>query len=436
MKKLLIITQGFPPYSGRGHVMRMLKFAKYLPEFGWQPYVMAEQKDTIEDSSLLKQLPSTVEIKYIDALSPRKKKNEYKKLLKKELRMFERLKYFLYRSFGYNLYSIYQNYLMAPDQSLFWAKETLHFAKELHSKQQFDAFLTSGPPFSTFRIGLEIKDALQIPWVLDFRDSWVGNLIYRQLKRSIINWRNRYTEKNAVSKADLIIFATSPMQVKYMERYPEKQQQMVTITNGFDAADFENISLNKDKNEKLNIVYSGTISGKHEPTIFLKSVSKVISQNPWIKKNLKITFIGKFNYKSPELLTDLSSLIEVSGVLPHEKALQKMNDADTFLLLINPVAGRTMMTSKIFEYLALRKPIFAVSNPCAATELIDELKAGYFAEFSNENQIMNQLLNIYNDWKSGNLIKITDSLDLKRFERRQLTNLLHLNLEKLTITTP
>jgi len=39
MKKVLIITYYWPPAGGPG-VQRVLKFAKYLPEFGWQPVIL------------------------------------------------------------------------------------------------------------------------------------------------------------------------------------------------------------------------------------------------------------------------------------------------------------------------------------------------------------------------------------------------------------
>ena len=39
MKKVLIITYYWPPAGGAG-VQRVLKFAKYLPQFGWQPIIL------------------------------------------------------------------------------------------------------------------------------------------------------------------------------------------------------------------------------------------------------------------------------------------------------------------------------------------------------------------------------------------------------------
>ena len=39
MKKVLVVTYYWPPSGGPG-VQRILKFCKYLPEFGWEPIVL------------------------------------------------------------------------------------------------------------------------------------------------------------------------------------------------------------------------------------------------------------------------------------------------------------------------------------------------------------------------------------------------------------
>ena len=39
MKKVLIVTYYWPPSGGPG-VQRVLKFCKYLPEYGWEPVIL------------------------------------------------------------------------------------------------------------------------------------------------------------------------------------------------------------------------------------------------------------------------------------------------------------------------------------------------------------------------------------------------------------
>ena len=62
LKRVLIITYYWPPSGGAG-VQRWLKFAKYLPEFGWQPviYTPSNPEFPSEDPSLLKDLTDRLE---------------------------------------------------------------------------------------------------------------------------------------------------------------------------------------------------------------------------------------------------------------------------------------------------------------------------------------------------------------------------------------
>ena len=63
MKRILIISYYWPPTGGSG-VQRWVKFAKYLPSFGWQPvvYTPSNPERLAVDESLLKEVPPEAEI--------------------------------------------------------------------------------------------------------------------------------------------------------------------------------------------------------------------------------------------------------------------------------------------------------------------------------------------------------------------------------------
>src|SRR5688572_8773622 len=62
-KNVLIIAYYWPPSGGSG-VQRWLKFVKYLPQFGWTPYVFTPENPSfaIKDESLLKDVPDEAEV--------------------------------------------------------------------------------------------------------------------------------------------------------------------------------------------------------------------------------------------------------------------------------------------------------------------------------------------------------------------------------------
>ena len=63
MKRVLIITYYWPPSGGSG-VQRWVKFAKYLPQNGWQPVVYTPENPelTTIDKTLGAEIPPEAEI--------------------------------------------------------------------------------------------------------------------------------------------------------------------------------------------------------------------------------------------------------------------------------------------------------------------------------------------------------------------------------------
>ena len=63
MTKVLILSYYFPPAGGSA-VQRVLKFVKYLPQFGWQPVVLTTRKKdpVLSDGSLVEEVPEDIEI--------------------------------------------------------------------------------------------------------------------------------------------------------------------------------------------------------------------------------------------------------------------------------------------------------------------------------------------------------------------------------------
>src|SRR5437868_14296796 len=67
-RSLLFLAYFFPPRGGAG-VQRSAKFAKYLPQFGWKPLViahggMADNASGVLDPTLLNDLPPDHVVRY------------------------------------------------------------------------------------------------------------------------------------------------------------------------------------------------------------------------------------------------------------------------------------------------------------------------------------------------------------------------------------
>ena len=67
-RRVLMICHAFPPTGGPG-VQRSLKFAKYLPEFGWRPYIWSAGplRGLPPDRTLLAEIPTCAERRTLPA---------------------------------------------------------------------------------------------------------------------------------------------------------------------------------------------------------------------------------------------------------------------------------------------------------------------------------------------------------------------------------
>ncbi len=70
-KRVLLISYAFPPVGGAG-VQRMLKFTKYLPDYGWLPTVLtvANPSVPVTDPRMLDEVPKNVEVVRARTLEP------------------------------------------------------------------------------------------------------------------------------------------------------------------------------------------------------------------------------------------------------------------------------------------------------------------------------------------------------------------------------
>jgi hypothetical protein len=183
MKKVLIITYYWPPAGGPG-VQRILKFAKYLPDFGWQPLVLTVSKGEYPalDKSLYKEIPQEAEVfktksfepnllykKFVgldqDASIPISVLSEEKSSLKKSLAHWIRINFFI------------------PDAKIGWQPFAITEGKRIIENHQPDIIFSSSPPPTVHLIARRLKKYARLKWVADFRDPWTDIHYYENQNR-------------------------------------------------------------------------------------------------------------------------------------------------------------------------------------------------------------------------------------------------------------
>ena len=420
-KKALIITYYWPPAGGAG-VQRWLKFAKYLPELGWDPviYTVENGEFSVLDHSLEKEISNSVSI-------IRKKITEpyswYKKFIgqKKEEKINAGFLAGKERSEKKeDLAKWVRGNLFIPDARRFWIRPSIKYLLTYLKKNPVDIIISTGPPHSMHLIAMGLKKKTKIPWIADFRDPWTKIDFYNDLKLS--GWadqKHHRLEKQVVQTADVVLSINQMMRDDYNNM---GAKQSLYLPNGFDPTDFPKDS-NIEKGSKFRIVYIGSINQDRNPEFFWKTIKDLTDQNPSFANDLEVELIGKTDYSVHDLIESyqLEPYVTITDYLPHTDIFNAQKRASILLLLINRTPhAKGILTGKMFEYLASGRAILAIGPPDGeAAMILSETKTGTTIDYYDEDALKKTLLEYYNTFLAGDMTINPETID--KYTRKNLT---------------
>ena len=251
---------------------------------------------------------------------------------------------------------------------LVYAKQVRNIARGKH----YDLVYATSSRLMTATLGAVIARSKKIPLYLDIRDIFVDTIkdvLSGKMVRFIKPFRSlleRFTIKSA-RKVNLVSAGFLPY---FKARYPDQDYSL--FTNGIDD-EFLNLSVvntENNQNRILDVVYAGNIGEG-------QGLHNII---PQMAKRLE----GKLRFKvigDGGRLTSLKDAINASkcnnvdllNPVRRDELINIYQSADILFLHLNDYdAFRKVLPSKLFEYAALGKPIWAGI-------------AGYAAEFVTEH---------------------------------------------------
>jgi len=421
MRKVLIIAYYWPP-SGGGGVQRWLKFVKYLPQFGWEPIVYVPENPEYPsiDYSLLNDVSPDLKVIKRPIFEPY---NFYKRFigLKKSERLntgflSERKK----PRKSENIAIWIRGNFFIPDARKFWVGPSIKYLSNYLKNNPVDAVVSTGPPHSMHLIALGLKKKFGLKWIADFRDPWTNIDFFDKLMlTSFANKLHHRKERQVIKNADIL----TTVSWKWAEDFKEMGAKHVeVITNGFDADDFN--SLEKPLSKKFELCHLGSMNKDRNPNVLWESLSEIAKENEAFKNDLKITLIGPTDHRVVDDLKklNLSNQLEYVNYLPHNESLKTASRATILLLPLNDtlnVEGR--IPGKIFEYLALEKPILCIGpiNGDSA-KIIRETNSGQTIGFSDKKNMVDLLLKYYSEFKKDNKINLKSN-HINTYSREELT---------------
>lgn len=420
-KKVLIITYYWPPSGGSG-VQRWLKFVKYLPQFGWVPFVFTPENPSfaIRDESLLKDVPPEAEVMRFPIWEPYdiflKLSGSNKKSLKPtELVSIQR------KSLFQTLFTWIRGNLLIPDPRVFWVRPSAGFLDSFIRENKIKTIITTGPPHSLHLIGYRLKKKNpSIRWVADFRDPWTQWGFLDTIKvGAIARILHRRLESKVLSSADSVVTIT-PFYVRQFKSLA--QRPIAFLPNGFDEDDFKNLV--PTRTDRFLVRHVGIINEKCDPKPFILALGELMNEQKAFADQVRLEFIGEVHPSFESFITSdpmINAVSTFSGNIPHKELLSKYGESSILLLVLYGYKdAEGYMPGKLFEYLAAGIPVLGVGPAKGdASDLLLETKGGEMFEPSDIPGIKKFLVNQFNEWKTGGQVQKHPAIS--KYSRKELT---------------
>jgi len=289
--------------------------------------------------------------------------------------------------------------LVVPDENATWALTAIPAGIRIVREHGIDVVVSTSPPPSTHLIAAAIARATGARWVADLRDSLVAHAHRRAdtVATKAKAATHRRVAQLVASRADAITCVSEAIAAETRALSP--RGRVVTIPNG---CDFDDVAgLERAPSERFRLTHTGSFFGRRDPRPFLRALADS-------GLDVVARFLGDFRDADREWAAglELGDRLQLIPYAPRATSLSLQRDSEALLLLIPEAGGRGkgVLSGKVFEYIAVGRPILAAVPPDgAAAELIRETGAGVVAPPDDPAAIRAGLEELHARWRDGGL---------------------------------
>lgn len=382
MKIVLFVSYAFPPQL-LPESIQASRYVKFLPRYGWEPYVVCADEDSIlstpTDRGMLSLLSSNIRILRVRSFEPR----------------------ILMMAVGKFLPAL----LKLPDGKIGWYRPAYRKSLALLKMEQFDLIYSRAMCLTSNLVGLKLKKETGLPWVIHFSDPWVDSPYRRQGR--LDGYINRRLERAVMENADAIVFVSEETRQLVMRKYPPEVGRKSTVIPHCYDPELVTKTPPAKENSRLTFTYTGNFYyGIRTPLGLFKALYNILSKQPEIQDFIDIQIVGTLHkdYQDTILKLGIEKVVSTVDTVPYLKSLEYIQNADVLLLIDAPSETPSIfLPLKLVEYAAFKKPILGITPvEGASASLIKHLR-GIIVSPEDVSGIEEGILAFYREFKAGNL---------------------------------
>lgn len=423
MRRVLLITYYWPP-AGGAPVQRVLKWARYLPEFGWLPHVLTVERGAYSsrDPQLAEQVPESVRVTRTRSLDPFVL---YARLTGQSTGEAVTLGFASDRGSDWreSVSRWVRANLFIPDARAGWIPFARRAGLKLMRTMEFDAILSSGPPHSVHLAARALRRKTGVPWVADFRDPWTEAHYLWQLPQTSWSKRsNAYLERQVLRTADAVVTVSPTLKTLFEERF--RGTPVSLVYNGFDEEDFRDVP--EADTDTFWITYAGSMNPEQNPEVLWEVLGDLMATGTVPK--LRLRFLGRPDASVRHSIrgAGLEPITEFQGQLSHAIVAQRLAASAVLLVVVNRIDSAVqagILPTKLFEYLGVGRPVLAIGPTSSDLKsVLESTMAGELIHYDDRTSLRDFIGRWYAAWSQSpgrNLVGLPEVVGA--FSRREGT---------------
>jgi glycosyltransferase involved in cell wall biosynthesis len=251
--------------------------------------------------------------------------------------------------------------------NLVWAVTGRTRIRTAIARESPDVVWATGPPQSAILAAVPVARRAGIPVVAELRDLWAGNPFFDadgKLLSSI--------EAPSLRQADAVVTVTPACREVLLSLHPELSDRLKLLPNGFDPA---LLALRDDRTaapptdtgaRRATLIHAGALYGDRSAAHLVRALSR-----PELRARVALELLGTVDPATREAMIAAPPQLEVRVDRPvgWDEAARRVLRADVSVVINSPGTGGVMaMPSKLYEALALGRPVLALTPPGSDTD--------------------------------------------------------------------
>lgn len=400
-KTVLMIAFHFPPAAmGSGH-LRTVGFARHLPALGWDPMILSAREIAYSRTAPLSDsVPEGCVVSRSFGLDAR-------------------------RHFG--IAGKYPGFLAQPDRWITWWPAAVLQGLRIIRRHDVHAIWSTYPIMTAHCIARTLSRITKLPWIADFRDP-VTSSVSSENPHAMTS-QHRW-EPRILNSAARSVFTTRGALHDYARRYPEiyRQGRLAVIQNGYDETAFSGLPQAPSLTARpMVLVHSGLLyPDGRDPIPFFSALANLKKTRVVDAERLRVILRAsgsETKYANELRRLGIEDIVTLAPQVSNRDALIEQAGADALLLFQGEKYDR-QIPAKVYEYLKVGRPIFALVGQCGDTAaLLRESGGAELVTPDNIAQIEERLAGFIANVRNG-CASTAKPDDVVRYSRRSGASLL------------